>query len=244
MKMTSYVLPSTNPARGALELIFRSPSVISNESTFCAAGFQIQVRKSRSLMRVAIHPSVPQYLFKVYFVDERRCDREKPQGWEGFVNRCRNAEKIRQIIRGCRLRYFQVPHKWLFVPSIQHPDCSRDDQPVVLVAERLDLVPDAENEQAWLHSITERHLDELYIILQAAGGSSYRPDNVRQAKQGKFAFIDTEHAGDERDYESITQYLTPRMREYWLVLNKRTTRAPNEQAGARRIVCSNSSWSR
>ena len=72
-------------------------------------------------MRVATHPSVPQYLFKVYFVDERRCEREKRQGWEGFVNRCRSAEKIRRIIRECGLRYFQVPDKWLFVSSIQHP---------------------------------------------------------------------------------------------------------------------------
>lgn len=170
-------------------------------------------------MRVAIHPSVPQYLFKVYFVDERRCEREKRQGWEGFVNRCRSAEKIRRIIRECGLRYFQVPDKWLFVSSIQHPACSRDDQPVVLVAERLDLVPDAENEQAWLHSITERHLDELYMIIQGAGGASYRPDNICLTKQRKFAFVDTEHTGDQRDYETISQYLSPRMREYWVALN-------------------------
>ena len=219
--MNSYFLPSTNPARSALELIFRSPSVISNESTFCAAGFKIQVRRPRSLMRVAIHPSVPQYLFKVYFVDERGCEREKRRGWEGFVNRCRNAEKIRRIIRECRLLYFQVPDKWLFVSSIQHPACSRDDQPVVLVAERLDLLPDAENEQAWLHSITERHLDELYMIIQGAGGSSYRPDNIRLTKQGKYAFIDTEYASDEPDYESIIRYLAPPMRKYWLTLNAR-----------------------
>ena len=89
----------------------------------------------------------------------------------------------------------------------------------MLVAERLDLVPDAENEQAWLHSITERHLDELYMIIQGAGGASYRPDNICLTKQGKFAFIDTEHTGDERDYESISQYLSPRMREYWVALN-------------------------
>ena len=219
--MNSYFLPSTNPARGALELIFRSPSVISNESTFCAAGFQIEIRKWRSLMRVAIHPSVHQYLFKVFFVDERRCEREKRRGWEGVVNRCRSAERIRRIIRKCGLRYFQVPDKWLFVSSIRHPACSRDDQPVVLVAERLNLVPDAENEQAWLHSITERHLDELYMIIQCAGGSSYRPDNIRLVEEGKFAFIDTEHTGDQRDYESINQYLAPRMRKYWLELNKR-----------------------
>jgi hypothetical protein len=59
------------------------------------------------------------------------------------------------------------------------------------------------------------------MIIQGAGGSSYRPDNIRLVKQGKFAFIDTEYTGDQRDYESIIQYLAPPMRKYWLTLNAR-----------------------
>jgi hypothetical protein len=216
--MSSYILPSAHPARDALDLLFRRPDVINNESAFRAAGFEIRLKKSRSLMRVAIHPALPKYLFKVYFVDERQCEREKRRGWRGFAKRCQGAERIRKIIREHGLQCFQVPDKWLFLLPVYHPACRPDDQPVVLVAERLDLLPHDENEQAWLNSITERHLDELYAIIHGAGGGSYRPDNICLTKQGRFGFIDTEHSGDQGDYVNIRPYLVPRMQQYWLGL--------------------------
>jgi hypothetical protein len=216
--MRSYLLPTSHPARDALGILFGRPDVIDNDSTFQAAGFEIRVKQSRSLMRVAAHPALPEYLFKVYFVDERLHEREKPRGWSGFARRCQNAERIYNIIRENGLQYFQVPRKWLFLLPAHHSACSPDDQPVILVAERQDLVSRAENEQAWLNAIAERHLDELHTIIQGAGGSSYRPDNIPMTKQGKFTFIDTEHAGDQPDYESIRQYLSSRMRQYWLTL--------------------------
>lgn len=217
--MNSYLLPSTHPARDVLDYLFRRPDVIDNDSTFHAAGFETRVKKSRSLMRVAAHPALPKYLFKVYLVDERQLERKKPRGWRGFANRCQGAGRIGKIIRDQRLRYFQVPRKWqMFLPT-HHPACGPDDQPVILIAERQELLSRNENEHAWRNAIVEQHLDELYTIIHGAGGASYRPDNIRLTKQGKLAFIDTEHTGDQRDYESISQYLAPRMREYWLALN-------------------------
>jgi len=218
--MEPYLLPSTHPAKDALGILFSRPDVIDNDGTFHAAGFEIRFKKLRSLMRVAAHPALPDYVFKVYFVDERQCEREKPRGWSGFARRCRNAERICKIIRENGLQYFQVPRKWLFILPTRHPTCSPDDQPVILVAERQDLISRNENERAWLNAIGERHLEELHTIIRAAGGSSYRPDNIPLTKQGKFAFIDTEHAGGQANYDSVSQYLSPRMRQYWLALNK------------------------
>jgi hypothetical protein len=219
--MNSYLLSSTHPARDALDFLFGRPDVIDNDGTFHAAGFETRVKKSRSLMRVATHPALPEYLFKVYFVDERQLEQKKPRGWRGFANRCQGAERISKIIHEQRFQYFQVPRKWLLLLPTPHPACGSDDQPVILVAERQELLSRNENEQAWMNVTVERQLDELYAIIRGAGGASYRPDNIRLTKQGKFAFIDTEHAGDQPDYESISQYLTPRMREYWSALNKR-----------------------
>ena len=34
------------------------------------------------------------------------------------------------------------------------------------------------------------------MIIQGASGLSYRPDNIRLVKRGKFTFTDTEHTGD------------------------------------------------
>jgi hypothetical protein len=219
-KMNFQRLPPNDPARKVLEALFRRSSVIDNETAFREAGFETHVKKLRSLMRVATHPALPKYIFKVFFVDERECEREKPRGWGSFLSRCKGAERIRRIIQERGIQHFQVPRKWLFYPP-HHPSCSPDDQPMILVAEYQDLLSQNENEHAWLHSITESHLEELYVIIDSAGGASYRPDNIPLTRQGKFAFIDTEHSGETKDYESISPYLTIQMRRYWSDLIKR-----------------------
>jgi hypothetical protein len=165
-------------------------------------------------MRVATHPTLAKYIFKVFFVEERHCEREKSRGWKGFTIRCSQADRIRGVIQGRGIQHFQVPHKWLFYPPC-HPLCGLDDQPMILVAEYQDLLSRKENEYAWLHSVTEDQLDELYAIIDGAGGVSCRPDNIALTKQGQFSFIDTEHSSETRDYESIMPYLSHRMRQYW-----------------------------
>jgi hypothetical protein len=227
--MTFHLLPSAHPARVLLETLFRCSIVIDNEQAFHEAGFEVRVKQSRSLMRVATHPTLAKYIFKVFFVEERQCEREKSRGWKGFATRCRTADRIRKVIQEHGIRHFRVPRKWLFHPPY-HPLCELDDQPVILVAEYQDLVSRMENEHAWFNSVTESHLDELYAIIDRAGGVSCRPDNIALTKQGQFSFIDTEYSGETRDYESIVPYLSQRMRNYWSSLIKE---APNNaDAGA------------
>jgi hypothetical protein len=212
--MIPHLLSRTHPAGNFLESLCRCSSVLDNETTFHKAGFETRVKKLRSLMRVAIHPKVPGYVFKVFFVDERQCEREKSRAWKGFLIRCKQAERIRRIIQECGIRHFRVPRKWLFYPPY-HAECSPEDQPMILVAEFQDLLSQEENLDAWLNSVTEDHLDELCAIITGAGGTSYRPDNIPLTKQGQFSFIDTEHSSDSRNYESISPYLAPGMRQYW-----------------------------
>ena len=227
--MTFHLLPSAHPARVLLETRFRCSSVIDNEEAFHESGFEVRVKKLRSLMRVATHPALAKYIFKVFFVEERQCEREKTRGWKGFATRCSRADRIRKVIQERGIQHFRVPRKWLFHPP-HHPLCDLDDQPVILVAEYQDLVSRIENEHAWLNFVTESHLDELYAIIDRAGGVSCRPDNIALTKQGQFSFIDTEHSGETRDYESITPYLSQRMCNYWSSLTKE---APNNaDAGA------------
>jgi hypothetical protein len=212
--MTFQLLPSAHPARALLETLFLGSSIIDNEGAFREAGFEVRVKKLRSLMRVATHPTLAKYIFKVFLVEEQQCEREKSRGWKGFATRCRQADRIRTVIQKSGIQHFKVPHKWLFYPPY-HPSCSLDDQPMILVAEYQDLLSRKENEQAWLHSVTEGHLDELYAIIDGAGGVSCRPDNIALTQQGQFSFIDTEHSSETRDYQSITPYLSKRMCQYW-----------------------------
>ena len=217
--MTFQLMPSVHPARALLETLCRRSSIIDNEGAFYEAGFEVRVKKLRSLMRVATHPALATYIFKVFFVEERKCEREKSRGWRGFPTRCRQADRIRGVIQERGIRHFKVPHKWLFYPPY-HPSCGLDDQPMILVAEYQDLLSRRENEHAWLNSVTEGHLDELYAIIDGAGGVSCRPDNIALTRQGQFSFIDTEHSSETRDYESITPYLTNRMCRYWADLTR------------------------
>jgi hypothetical protein len=217
--MTSYVLPCDHPAGRLLDRLFCRSNVIDNEAAFLAAGFEIRRKQRRSLMRVATHPMLAGYVFKTFFVDERDCERAKLRGWKGFVARCKRAERIRQVIQEQRIQHFNVPRKWLF-HAPHHSLCAPDDQPKILVAEFQDLLSQEESDHAWLHSVTECHLTELYAIINRAGGTSYRPDNIPLTRQGYFAFIDTEHSTDGHDYESIAPYLSYQMRAYWSNLIK------------------------
>jgi len=231
--MTFHPLPLAHPARVLLETLFGCSGVIDNEGAFHDAGFEVRVKKVRSLMRVATHPALAKYIFKVFFVEEQQCKREKSRGWKGLAIRCGQADRIRRVIQECGIQHFQVPHKWLFYPP-HHPLCSLDDQPMILIAEYQDLLSRKENEHARLTPVTEGHLDELYAVVDGAGGVSCRPDNIALTKQGQFSFIDTEHSSETRDYESITPYLSPRMRQYWSNLIQGSTN--NGEYGGRRAV--------
>jgi hypothetical protein len=175
--MTFQLMPSVHPARVLLETLCRRSSIIDNEGAFYEAGFEVRVKKVRSLMRVATHPALATYIFKVFFVEERKCEREKSRGWKGFPTRCRQADRIRGVIQERGIRHFKVPHKWLFYPPY-HPSCSLDDQPMILVAEFQDLLSRKENEHAWLNSVTEVHLDELYAIIDGGQITLHSPDKV------------------------------------------------------------------
>jgi hypothetical protein len=84
--MTSYVLPRDHPAGRLIERLFYRSDVIENEAAFLASGFEIRRKQRRSLMRVATHPMLAGYVFKVFFV-----------GRAGV-----RAGKITRLVRLCR----------------------------------------------------------------------------------------------------------------------------------------------
>ena len=78
--MKPYILPAKHPVKVKLDALFLSKRVIENETTFREAGFITLHQKARSFIRVARHPSVPGYLFKIYLDTELREKLKKP-GW-------------------------------------------------------------------------------------------------------------------------------------------------------------------
>jgi hypothetical protein len=219
-----HILPANHPGKPVLDAIFLSERATKNASTFRASGFITLFRQSRSFIRVARHPSLPGYLLKVYLDSEHR-QKGKKAGWEWLLRRCEGAEKIRRILVKNGIKYFQVPEKWLY-PLPFHCESTSSNQPFILLVEDMHLVSREENNLAWKSLITKEHLDELYLIITRAGGSSYRPANIWLTRYGKFAFIDTEYPTQKCDYNSISSYLSPEMRNYWEHLIRREKKKP------------------
>jgi hypothetical protein len=224
LPLKQHILPADHPAKPALDAIFLSERATKNASTFRASGFITLFRQSRSFIRVARHPFLPGYLLKVYLDSEHR-QKRKRAGWEWLLRRCEGAEKIRKILVKNGIKYFLVPEKWLY-PLPSHCESAASNQPFVLLVEDMHLVSREENNLAWKSLITKEHLDELYLIITRAGGSSYRPANIWLTRHGKFAFIDTEYPTQKCDYSSISSYLSPEMRNYWEYLTRSQEKKP------------------
>ena len=115
--MSSYLLPSDHLARMLLQKLFHHSDAIDNEAAFLEAGFKIWSKKERSLMRVATHPALAGYVFKVFFVEEQGRVREKPCGWKSFTVRCNRPNEFaglltsrRSDISRCRVSGCSVRH--------------------------------------------------------------------------------------------------------------------------------------
>lgn len=212
-----FLLPNDHPAKAELDAIFSSSRVSLDISTFTAAGFNVLATQPRSFIRVASHPLLPGYLVKVYLDDEVR-EKHRIPYWKWLTKRCEGAKKIAGVIKKKKIKLFKVAQKWIYpLPLANEVPATPQYAPkaILLLVENMELVPEAENLEAWRTKITQEHLNELYTITVMAGGGSYRPDNIAFSKDGKFAFIDTEYPGSVPDLNVITQFLSSEMQDYW-----------------------------
>lgn len=217
LAMRPYYLPASHEMYPELESIFSKTRVTLDESLFTKAGFQILDKRPRSFILVAKHKKLPGYLLKAYLDNEKRKKQGK-ESWKWLTLRCKGAAKVRNIIRQNNIQHFVVADKWIY-PLPANP--SPPNSPIytrhlaALLVTDMELVNEKRNLHAWYHYVTKKHLDELYVIMSRAKGSSYRPDNISYNIHGKFAFIDTEYPSRGPDYESIREFLKPAMCKYW-----------------------------
>lgn len=212
-ELAPYFLPSRHCMRPILDKIFAQPGVLGNEQSFTDAGFEVILykRSSHSLSAhwyLARHPQVPGYLFKVFLNDEWRL---KPnEGWNKLVDRCKGAERIRNLIAKKNLRHFVVPDKWLY----KVPTGNENGQPVILLVTDMKLVGPQKNRMGW-KSANREVLGELYCILSHGLGSTFLIGNLPYTKQSDYACIDTEGHVRPFDMEKIKYYISKKMHPYW-----------------------------
>lgn len=222
-KMRPFLLPHHHPVRSFLDALCITKRITVDQKTFEKAGFHVLTTRPRSFVSVASHPEIPHYLVKVYFDTVLREKRGKAS-WKWLVLRCEGAAKVGSVIRDKGIKNFKVAKKWIYcLPPEPSPPQDRQHSRhfALLVVTDMGLAPDDLNYYAWKNYITEDHLDELYVIISRAKGSSYRPDNICYTNKGYFAFIDTEYPGQGPDFRSIRHYLNKEMKNYWdhIVIN-------------------------
>lgn len=212
-----YLIHSNHPMKKRLDAIFLHSRVTRNKKSFVNAGFRILEEGPRSYIVVARHKQLPGHLVKCYLDTEMREKWSKPS-WYWLAKRCEGAKKIRKIIEERKIKHFRVPDKYIYLLPLENIGPFKERytrHPALLLVTDMNLVSEKQNLYAWKNRVNKEILNELYIIITLAKGSSYRADNIAYSRSGKFCFIDCEYPSSEPDYKRIRPYLNSKMRKYW-----------------------------
>lgn len=211
-----YLLPENHPIASNLDYIFSRTRASENNQTLLDAGFTILFNQPRSRVRVVAHDLLPGYLLKIVTDSEKHL-KFGIQHWEWFVGRCQQQRTIARVIKKYGIKHFVVANKWLYALPANPPSRFNDRRKdLILVAERMDITSEAETLHAWKTQITPEHLDELFIIMNIAKGTTYRPDNIPVMRNGQFAIVDTEFKKNKAsNFNTIRSYLSDEMAAYW-----------------------------
>lgn len=216
--VSEFLMPSDHKIKAKLDKIFKKARVTQNVNTLRAAGFEgVEIRKFSNMV-VATHPKMPGYYFKMY-LDEQNLNDSKL-----LLKRIRGAKSVQAAIDRHKFnKMFKVPKKWLYpIPENPAPAPGSFRKNFILIAEDSKLESKTTNKNFWKGRITQEQLRALSIIIREEGlNDSVYYFNVPLAKDGRLAFIDTEHHHNwPIYYEKTIPFLSPAMAAYWLELWK------------------------
>lgn len=214
-ELKPYFLPIDHPLKARLDHLFKKNRVTLSEETFEKAGFGKPKKRRPDQIIIGSNPLFKKYIFKVY-LDTQPVLNE----WIYWVKRIEGARAIRACLKRHDYTHFTVPHKWIYpLPEEPSPpsDVMYHRKNFILIADKMDILKSKDNLKAFKNRMTPERLDELYTILTEEGLiDSVYPDNIPFTKNGQIAFIDTEHHHlSPVPYHKISQFLSPKMRQYW-----------------------------
>lgn len=218
-KIEPYLLPQDHPLKAKLDSIFSKSRATADESTFKKAGFKWYKRRSEHHVYVAKHSKLKGVLLKLLL----DCNLGK-NDFDMALRRVKGADEIRKAIASHGYKkLFKVPKKWVYIlPDSPEPPPGYDKRKVIVVAEKLDILDDYENESCWKSTsyVNKNLLVCLHTLISELGLlDSVFIDNIPFCEDGKIAFIDTEHFHIWPVPESrLTQRLPKKYRGFWVDL--------------------------
>lgn len=167
-----------------LAKLFVDPKMFDSRDKFRAAGFKVFERSNDDKIMVASHEDAKGYLFKKYSAST-----SMEAQLENHEKRVKGARKVQELIEADHLEHVVVPQKYLHeLPR----EFSRKGPSHVLIVERLSLMSTDDSKKQY-RRISEDVLRDLCTVFFSFPGLDSVVDNVPFTKDGKIAFIDTEH---------------------------------------------------
>jgi hypothetical protein len=214
--VSQYFLPSNHPIKSRLDEIFSKTRVTLNPQTILEAGFERNNARHFSKTVVSKHPALNGYLVKM-FTDE--------QDLEDYIPLCHRivgAECVKAVIKVHHFeKFFKVPQKWIYpLPIEPSPPEGYHRKNFILVVEDMDIHHKQKNALSWKKKILPDRADAIYTVIQAVGlADSIYPFNLPFCRDGKQAFIDTEHHHKwPIHFDLMLPFFSTRMEHYWRII--------------------------
>lgn len=207
-----YLLPDTHPVKENLDRIFEYSNALGTRNTLIEAGFTLH-EGGFSKTTIARHKDLNGVFIKLYLDDQPEINELYK-----LMKRIKGAERAKiSIVQHHWEHLFKVPRKWLYILPENASYSAYPHKKFVLVAEDMHLLPKKKNYDLWRYQTSKSLLNKVYTILTEAGLSdSAYPFNMPYSKDGRIAFVDTEHYNVwPVVYDNLSKYLSSEMRSYW-----------------------------
>lgn len=185
-----------------LESLFTDPDLFESPEKMKEAGFIVNRRVHEELM-VATHPLLKKYIFKKY---TNKIPHEVQLA--KYIHRINGARIIETHLTKYKFKHLVVPKKWIY-PLPSH----YGEESYLVVAEYLPICKgddhrSGENGQRY-YNMSKEVLKELIYLMHKLGGCDAWPRNQPFTKDGKIAFVDTEHVGEKKRH--FARHIIPRL---------------------------------
>lgn len=219
--LSPYFLPEHFPEKAALDRIFSQRRVLSSIKSMYKSGFNLLTKPDDKIV-VARHPHLKGYLIKAY------TDEMNFPDWYWWKKRIDGMRAIQNaIIENGFQGIMKAPKKWIYPlpPEPQANEKAPYPKYFILVVEEMDILNFKKNRKAYKKQMTPEILDAYYTMLTSLLLiDSVYADNTIFCRDGRLAFVDSEHSLDTTMPVPITlvaQYLSPEMHAYWeqLIVN-------------------------
>jgi hypothetical protein len=214
-KVRPYLMPHNHPIRAKLDKIFKEFRATVNSSTAAKAGFEKKEPAKFSFCVITKHKKLKGYYFK-FFYDFQSGQNDCIK----LATRAAGAASINEAITRLGLEsMFKAPKKWLYaLPEHPAPPEGTHRKNFILIAEDMLLLPSKVNRAKWKNNnFSEKRLRGFYALLKDQGlDDSVHPFNVPFCRDGKIAFVDTEHHSKRFvNYGILSKYLSKKNQKIW-----------------------------